>query len=167
MVVYKITNQQLTFECKLSIFQALHPDSCKQNVRAALASFDETTSAALLSYFLARKDASQFLQQINTWWTISNSKKRYHIKNKISNAAVIGDQKTLFLRAFTDWLIMWQESRIPNCEKFHLSKQTSDGLIQTLRCHASLIEDLLESGLYEFVCTAKFQSDPIERRLFL
>ena len=126
--------------------------------------FDETTSAALLSYFPDLKDAAQFLQLINTRWTISISKKRYHIKNKIGNAVVIGDQKAQFLRAFADWLIMWQESSIPNCEKFQLSKQTSDGLIQTLRCHASLTEDLLESGLYEFVRTAKFQSDPIERR---
>ena len=38
-------------------------------------------------------------------------------------------------------------------------------MIQTFRCYASLREYLLNSGLYEFFfCTAKFQSDPIERR---
>ena len=147
MAVYKNKNQQLTSVCKISIFPALHPGSCKQNVRPALSIFDETTSAALLSHFPGgRKDAAQFLQLINTWWIISNFTKRYHVKNKIGNAAVIGNQKPQFLRAFADWLIMWHhwhESRIPNCEKFQLSKQTSDGLIQTLCCHASLIEDLL------------------------
>ena len=144
--------------------QALHPGSCKQNVPPALAIFDETTSAALLSYFPDRKDAFQFLQLIGTWRTISNSKIIYHQNNKLGNASVVGEKKPQFLRAFANWLAKWQESRIPKCDKFQLSKQTSDALIQTLRCHASLIDNSLKSGFYEFVCTGEFQSDPIERR---
>ena len=35
-------------------------------------------------------------------------------------------------------------------------------MIQALRCHAYLIEDLFISGSYEFICTAEFQWDPIE-----
>ena len=117
----------------------------------------------MLSYFPDRLDAAQFLRLIHTWWITSNSKARYH-HNKLGNAAVPNDQKPQFLRAFANWLAEWKCSAIPNCEKFQLSKQTSDAMIQTLRCHASLIEDLLNSGSYEFICTAKFQSDPIERR---
>ena len=36
-------------------------------------------------------------------------------------------------------------------------------MIQTLRCQASLIEYLFDDG-YDFVLTARFQSDPLERR---
>ena len=36
-------------------------------------------------------------------------------------------------------------------------------MIQTLRCQAALIQDLLTEG-YKFVLTARFQSDPLERR---
>ena len=36
-------------------------------------------------------------------------------------------------------------------------------MIRTLRCQASLIEDLFADG-YDFILTAHFQSDPLERR---
>ena len=36
-------------------------------------------------------------------------------------------------------------------------------LIQTLRCHAALIEDLLAEG-FDFVLTVRGQSDALERR---
>ena len=144
--------------------QALHPGACKQSVPPAVAVFHETTSAALLSYFPQCQSAAEFLQLVNTWWTLSNAKQKYNRNNDIGNAAVLNDQKPEFLRSFADWLVQWRDLKIPNAEKFHLSKQTSDALIQTLRCHASLIEDLLSSGSYDFVLTAKLQSDPIERR---
>ena len=35
--------------------------------------------------------------------------------------------------------------------------------MRTLRCHANLIEEFLQEE-YQFVLTAKFQSDPVERR---
>ena len=143
--------------------QALHPGSCKQSVLPALAIFDETTSTALLSYFRDRLDAAQFLGLIHTWWIIFNSKARY-LHNRLGNPAVPNYQKPQFLRAFAHWLAEWKSSAIPNFEKFQFSKQTSDAMIQTLRCHESLIEDLLNSGSYKFVCIVKFQSDPIERR---
>ena len=53
--------------------------------------------------------------------------------------------------------------KLPNCEKFTLTAQTSSALKRTLRCHAALIEDLLSED-YDFVLTARFQSDPLERR---
>ena len=44
-----------------------------------------------------------------------------------------------------------------------LSSQTNAALVRTLRCHAALIVDLLSEG-QQYVLTARFQSDPIERR---
>ena len=63
------------------------------------------------------------------------------------------------------WLhgLRWDSTKIPNCEKFTFSAQTSSALQRTLLCQASLIEDLLSDG-FNFVLTARFQSDPIERR---
>ena len=54
--------------------------------------------------------------------------------------------------------------KIPRAENLTLSSQTSSALKIPLRCHASLIEDLLSEG-YEFVLTSnKFLLDPIEKR---
>ena len=57
--------------------KVLHPGTCKQNVPAELAIFDETTSAAIEQYFPERKEAAKFLRLFNTWWIISNSKDRF------------------------------------------------------------------------------------------
>ena len=73
------------------------------------------------------------------------------------------DQKPQFLRAFADWIDEWDQLKMPNCEPFTLTAQTSSALRRTLRCHAALIEDLLHEG-YKFVLTSRFQSDPLERR---
>ena len=66
-------------------------------------------------------------------------------------------------RALADWITEWQECKLPNYEKFQLLAQTSDALMRTLRCQAALIEDLLETQQYEYVLTARFQSDPLEK----
>ena len=58
----------------------------------------------------------------------------------------------------------WKKEKIPNCENFQLSDQTNSALQRTLRCHAALIEDLLEIDGYKSVLTARFQSDPLEKR---
>ena len=63
----------------------------------------------------------------------------------------------------SDWIQSWTNEKIPGSEKFTLSPQTSAALIRTLRAQAQLIDDLLDDG-YEFVLTARFQSDPQERR---
>ena len=47
---------------------------------------------------------------------------------------------------------------------FTLTKQTSHALINTLKRTTSLIRDLLEED-YNYVLTATFQSDPLERHL--
>ena len=71
--------------------------------------------------------------------------------------------KPKFLRKMADWIEQWTNQKVPKSQKFTLSPQTSKALIRTLRCQAQLIEELLEDG-YEYVLTARFQSDPLERR---
>ena len=143
--------------------KVLHPGNCKQSVPPALAVFEESTAAGIKTYFPERDDAAGFLRLFNVWWKISNSKQRYDSSNRLGNAATLGDNKPEFLRAFADWLDKWDSEKIPNCEKFTLTAQTSAALKRTLRCQAALIEDLLSDG-YDFVLTARFQSDPLERR---
>ena len=58
-------------------FQTLHPGNDKQSVPLALNVFDETTSASIKSYFPQDLSAAEFLQLINNWWLISNSKSKY------------------------------------------------------------------------------------------
>lgn len=142
--------------------KVIHPGKFKQNVSVALGIFHETTTAAIKSYFPNRTDIASFLSLFNKWWIISNSKCQYS-NNRLGNAAVLHDNKPEFFRAFADWLNKWENSKIPNFEKFTLSRQTSSALQRTLLCQASLIEDLLCEN-YKYVLTARFQSDPIEKR---
>ena len=135
--------------------KVLQPGSNKQNVPLALAMFDETTSAAIQWYFPQHSSAAEFLQLFQKWWIISNSKSQFSATNYLGNAALLGDEKPLFLRAFASWLRDWQQERISNCQRFTLTSQTASGFTRTLLCHASLIEDLLEEG-YEVVLTSRF-----------
>ena len=143
--------------------KVLHPGNCKQNVSTVLVIFHKTTAAAIQSYFPDEKSTVKFLKLFSKWWVISNSKTALNTNNYLGNAAVNGDQKPSFLRAMAEWVQAWQTERIPNCEKFTLTAQTSPALVRTLLCLASLIEDLLGEG-YDFVLTSRFQSDPLEKR---
>ena len=49
----------------------------KENVPLALEVMQETTITAARNYFPNRRDVANFLEMFNTWWTISNSKKRF------------------------------------------------------------------------------------------
>ena len=49
----------------------------KENVPLTLAVIHETTITEARSYFPNRRDVANFLEMFNTWWTISNSKKRF------------------------------------------------------------------------------------------
>ena len=69
---------------KLS-FEALHPEHNKQNVSLAAAIFHETTIAGCRAYLPDRADMASFISLINTWWTIVNSKQRFH-PNALGNA---------------------------------------------------------------------------------
>ena len=141
----------------------LHPGNCKQSVPVALAVFDPSTRAAILQYFPSAQDAADFLNLFHTWWIISNSKQMFKSNYWLGNAAVLGDGKPQFIRMFAQWLQEWQDQKLSNCQKFTLSAQTNAALIQTAKCQAALIEDLLSEG-YSYVLTARLQSDPLERR---
>ena len=56
------------------------------------------------------------------------------------------------------WIQEWSASPY-----FTLTPQTSSALINTLRSQAMLIDELLNDG-YDYILTARLQSDPIERR---
>ena len=141
---------------KLS-YQALHPGNNKQNVPLTLALFYETTIAAAKSYYPNREDVSGFLNVIDTWWTICNSKQRYSA-NPLGNAIVLNDNKTNFFHLLAFWVQEWSTSPY-----FLLTPQTSSALINTLRSQAMLIDELLNDG-YDYILTARLQSDPIECR---
>ena len=143
--------------------KVIHPGNNKQSVPLALAIFHETTSAAITSYFPERSCASNFLKLIYAWWVVSNSKTEFNSNNRLGNAVILGDNKPTFLRALADWIEEWKDESISNCERFTLTENMSNALKRTLRCTASLIEDLLSEG-YEYVLTSRFQSDPLERR---
>ena len=49
----------------------------KENVPLALEVMHETKITAARSYFPNRRDAAFLLEMFNTWWAISNSKKRF------------------------------------------------------------------------------------------
>ena len=146
---------------KLS-YRALHPGNNKQDMNLALSIFHPTTCAAIESYFPDRKDAPAFLKLISSWWTIMNSKLQFNSNNRLGNAVISGDNKPLFLRDLARWVEEWQAIRISNSEKMTLSKQTSSAFITTLKCTASLIEELLEEG-YGFILLSRLSTDPLER----
>ena len=61
--------------------KVLQTDSNKQNILLALAIFNETTCAAIQSYFLQHSSAAEFLQLFQKWWIISNSKSQFSTTN--------------------------------------------------------------------------------------
>ena len=142
---------------KLS-YEALHPGNNKQSVPIALAIIHETNIAAARSYFPTRSDLFGFLNLINIWWTISNSKQRY-TPNVLRNAIIFGDKKTDFYRIFANWIELWCAS-----PSFKLTCQIKSALVTPLKAQADLIDELINDR-YECVRTARFQSDPIERRI--
>ena len=139
-------------------YKTLNLFNNKQNASLALAVFSETTIAATKCYLPGREDAASFLKLINTWWTIANSKKRF-CSDKLGNAMIYCDDKIEFWFSLANWLESWKSSSLSLC----LSKQTCDALICTLRAQGILCTDLFEEG-YSFIVTAKFLSDPLERR---
>ena len=144
-------------------YTALHPGDNRQSVPLALAIFDANTSTALKSYFPEHENAAKFFELINLWWTMSNSKQELNMNFHIGDAAKLNDCKPVFLRKLADWFADWKVQQSSNTEKYTLSKQTTSALVTTLRCTASLIEDLLNDG-YSYVLTARFLTDPLERR---
>ena len=133
---------------KLS-YKALHPRNNKQSVPLALAIIHETTTAAARSYFPTRSNLSGFLNLINTWWTIYNSKQRY-MPTVLGNAITFGEKKTDFYRIFADWIELWK-----------LPYQTKSALVTSLRAESDLIDKLIDDG-YKFVRFQNFKVIPLK-----
>ena len=55
----------------------------------------------------------------------------------------------------------WCNERVPSFQQFTFSLSTAKALIRTLS--AKMVGILLDDG-YDFILTARFQSDPLERR---
>ena len=104
------------------LYKAMHPGDNKQSQPLALAIFDQSTSAAIESYYPNRLDASSFLKLVNIWWTINNNKQEFNANFRIGNATVKDDKKSLFLREFANWPEDWQSLQSKNSQKFTLSK---------------------------------------------
>ena len=119
---------------KLS-YLTLHPGNNKQNVPLTLAVIHETAITAAPSYFPNQRDVANFLGIFNTWWTISNSKKRF--SPNIIGDAVISRNKTEL------WQIGLNNGTSPTCP-FTL----------TSHAHAMLTDDLLNEA-YQYMITAQ------------
>ena len=100
------------------------------------------------------------------WWTIKNSIQN---KNSMQTFGLVTQQlkmtkKPLFLWEFANRLEDWQSLQSKNSQKFTLNKQANTALVITLRCIASLIEDLLMEKKCKYVLTSLFQTDCLESR---
>ena len=115
---------------KLS-YKSLHPGGNKQSVPLALNIFDQSTAIALTVYFSEATDASEFVKLLNIWWTISNSKEQFNNNYRLGNAAILGDKKPEFLRAFANWIEKRQNLENSKPNSFAFTPQTSKALITT------------------------------------
>ena len=108
--------------------KVLYPGKHKQNVQLARDIFHETTVAAISSYFPSRHDAVDFLKLLILGG-------QFQIQ-KISTVLVIIMVEQLFkMTTNLDFCVKWLHgikdgtiAKIPNCETFTLSAQTSSAL---------------------------------------
>lgn len=89
-------------------------------------------------------------------FAICNTKQCFNLSKKLGNAAVQEDHKPEFLLLIAHWVNTWSK-----CPSLILTKKMSHALMTTLRGVANLINDL-QSKIYDYILTSKFQSDPIE-----
>ena len=82
----------------------------------------------------------------------------------MGHAAKKDDGKPECYHALADWIESWCNERVPSFEQFTFSLSNTKDLILILRWQANLIEDLFDDG-YDFILTARFQSDPLKRCL--
>ena len=109
-------------------YQVTHPSNNKQSVPLTLAIFQESTTAAIKSYFPNRLDAANFLTLFYKVFVICNFEQCFSTSNQLGNTAIRGDYKPGFLLLVADWVETWLE-----CPSFSLTKQTSHALMTTLR----------------------------------
>ena len=117
----------------------------------------------LLVIFLRKKQDRIFLKLVNTWWIIPNCKVQFSNYVLCLAAKKKDHWKPEFRLALAVWTENWSNERVSSFEQSTLFLSTAKALIQTLRCQAGLIKDSFDDG-YDFILTARFQSDPLERR---
>ena len=83
-------------------YQVTHPGNNKQSVPLNLTIFQESTTAAIKSYFPNRLDTANFLTLFCKVLVICNSKQRFHTSNQLGNAAIQGDHNPEFLLLVAD-----------------------------------------------------------------
>ena len=133
-------------------YQVTHPGNNKQqSVLLPLAIFQESTTAAIKSYFPNRLDAANFQTLFYKVFVICNFKQRFNAASQPGNAVIQGDHKPEFLLLVIYWVDTWSK-----CPSFTLTKQTSHALFPTLRCIANLIDDLLNEN-YDYILMSRFQ----------
>ena len=126
----------------------------KENVPLALEVMHETTITAARSYFPNRRDVANFLEMFNTWWTISNSKKRFS-PNILEMLWSMGTKNWFFKNSGgLDWTM------VPvSC--IHTDTSDCFCIDYYSLCPCYVHRRLIEWGLsYQYVITAKLQSDP-------
>ena len=121
-------------ECTISI---------SSHTRKAL---HETTITAARSYFPNWRDIASFLEIFNTWWTISNSKQRF-APNILRSAVTKGKKSWVFK---SSGRLDWTNTSNCVCIDYYSS------------CPCCAYRRLTEA--YQYVITARLQSDPVERR---
>ena len=126
---------------KLS-YLALEPGNNKQNVSLAL----KTMITTARSYFSNWRDAASFLEIFNIWWTISNSKQRFS-PNTFRNAVINGTKNWVFK---SSGRLDWTNTAKCVCIDYYSP------------CPCCAYRRLIEA--YQYVITARLQSDPFERR---
>ena len=101
---------------------------------------------AARSYFPNWRDVARFLEIFNTWWTISNSRQRF-LRNIFRNAVLNGTKNWVFKSSGRlDW------TNTSNCVCIDYYSL----------CPCCAYRRLTEA--YQYVITARLQSDPVERR---
>ena len=118
----------------------------------------QLSTVSACTKLLSNYNDNSLLQLIFTKSIVTNCEQPFNSSFYLGDAAKSGEKNPDFLLVLEDWIESWDKLKKSNKEKFALSAQTSRALRHTLRCHASLIEDLLQEG-YHFVTAAKFQRD--------
>ena len=151
---------------KLSL-KALNPTSIeKTSVKLADAIFHESTIASLKFYSDEKPDYDdtyQFAQFVRNHWNVLNVKtpyvgrqKRDELREPISNSNTM---PLAFLREYAGFLEEWE-----NSGERGFTAETFLAVRHTTLATAEMAEYLLETGLFQYILTAMFTSDPIEER---
>uniref|UniRef100_A0A0K2VIC1 Putative LOC101234561 [Hydra vulgaris] n=1 Tax=Lepeophtheirus salmonis TaxID=72036 RepID=A0A0K2VIC1_LEPSM len=167
--IREIFNKESTLGVKLAhklSIKVLNANTIeKTNVKLADAVFHESTIAALKFYSDTKPEymeTANFIEFVRNHWNIMNINTPYfeHKKKDIFREPIskVNIMAVGFLREFAVFLEEWKKSgsRGLTEETFLVTKHTSLTV-------ADLSEYLLKTGEFDYVLTAMFQSDPLEK----